>query len=30
VGILCGSGIPGDAFRLLCRISGGLVTSIGP
>jgi hypothetical protein len=30
VGILYGPGIPGDAFRLLCGISGGLLTSIGP
>ena len=30
VGILYGPGIPGDVFRLLCRISGGLVISIGP
>jgi hypothetical protein len=30
VGILYGPGIPGAVFRLLCRKSGGLVTSIGP
>jgi len=30
VGILYGPGIPGGSFRLLYRISGGLVTSIGP
>jgi hypothetical protein len=30
VGILCGPGIAGDAFRLLYKKSGGLVTSIYP
>jgi hypothetical protein len=30
MGILCGPGIAGDALRLLCEKSGGLVASIGP
>jgi hypothetical protein len=30
MGILYGPGIAGDALRLLCEKSGGLVASIGP